>query len=276
VTYAARLTELTALGPVVCVGADPHPEILSAWGESDSAAGLGAWARRLVSVVTAAGVSVVKPQVAFFERHGIAGMTVLSELLGDLRTAGQIVIADAKRGDIGSTMEGYADAWLRPGSDFEVDALTLVAYQGIGALAPALERALDHSKGIFVLAATSNEEAWQTQSAVRWDGLTVAAGVMRDLTDWGRANAPSADGTLGAVVGATVDQSGLGLDLASHPTMAILAPGYGAQGAKLADAKRHFPHSQHLLAVSARALLGGGPEGFHSRYARALEEVRSR
>lgn len=272
-TFGARLRALTTSGPIVCVGADPHPEILRAWGESDNPRGLASWSRRFVEVLSGAEVVVVKPQVAFFERQGVAGMTVLSELLGALRGGGLLVIGDAKRGDIGSTMEGYADAWLRPGSDFEVDALTLVAYQGVRSLAPALERARDNSKGVFVLAATSNEEAWGTQSAVRADRRTVAAGVIAELTEWGRDNGGELESCLGVVIGATVNQATMGVDLSEHPAMPILAPGYGSQGASFADVGGHFPHSHHVLAVSARALLEGGPDDFVPRYSRSRAEI---
>ena len=90
---------------------------------ADSGEGLGQFVHTIVPLILDSGCSVVKPQVAFFERHGLAGMRALAVLLGDLRSHGIVTIGDAKRGDIGSTMEGYAEAWLTPGSDFEVDAL---------------------------------------------------------------------------------------------------------------------------------------------------------
>lgn len=272
-SYAARLGALTQEGPVLCVGIDPHPALLAAWGEEDTAAGLGSWARRVREVLGDAGVSLWKPQVALFERHGVAGMAVLAELLGELRTSGAVVIGDAKRGDIGSTMEGYADAWLKPGSDFEVDAVTLVAYQGVGALEPALRRALENAKGVFVLSATSNPEAWETQRAMRADGLSTAQGVLHDLGQWVEHNCPDQPESFGVVVGATVDQASLGLRLAEHPTMPILAPGYGAQGAGLSDVRQHFPHSRHVIAVSARALFDGGHTVVSERVTVATREV---
>lgn len=272
-TYRERLTALTGAGPALCVGVDPHPAVLAAWGLDDTPAGLGVWSRQLTDSLLDAGVAIWKPQVALFERHGVPGMAVLSELLGGLRTSGALVVGDAKRGDIGTTMEGYADAWLHAGSDFEVDAVTLVAYQGVGALEPALVRATEHGKGVFLLSATSNPEAWPTQGATRADGLTVAAGVVRDLAQWVHDNAPETKEAFGVVVGATVNQEALGLRLQNTPDMPILAPGYGAQGATLSDAGAHFPHSRHLLAVSARALLDGGPDAVRERVSQALREV---
>lgn len=272
-SYGARLSALTAGGPALCVGVDPHPAVLAAWGEDDTSAGLSVWAHRVREVLSDAGISLWKPQVALFERHGVRGMAVLAELLGELRVSGALVIGDAKRGDIGTTMEGYADAWLKPGSDFEVDALTLVAYQGVGALEPALARAAEHDKGVFVLAATSNREAWPTQGATRADGLTVAAGVISDLNQWVHRNSPQQDECFGVVVGATVDQRSVGLRLEDTPGLPILAPGYGAQGARLSDARGAFPHSRHLLAVTARAVLDGGPGVVGDRVSNAMREV---
>jgi orotidine-5'-phosphate decarboxylase len=224
--------------------------------------------------VASSGVTVVKPQVALFERCGVAGMKALASLLGSLREAGLLVIGDAKRGDIGSTMEGYADAWLRPGSDFEVDALTLVPYQGLGALEPALERAHDHNKGVFVLAATSNPEARVTQSARRDDGHTVAGGVVHDLHVWASQRGFPPE-TYGVVVGATVDTRALGVDMAALPGMPVLAPGYGAQGAALSSARDDFAGSRHLLPVAARSVLSAGPEGLVQAIDGALAEVAS-
>ena len=271
-TYAARLQALTASGPALCVGIDPHPALLESWGFCDTVEGLTCWSALVGDLVASSGATVVKPQVALFERCGLGGMKALASLLGSLREAGLVVIGDAKRGDIGSTMEGYADAWLRPGSDFEVDALTLVPYQGLGALEPALRMAHDHNKGVFVLAATSNPEARVTQSARRDDGHTVAGGVVRDLHGWVSSGDFSPE-SYGVVVGATVDTGALGVDMAAFPGMPVLAPGYGAQGATLASAGADFAGCRHLLPVAARSLLTAGPDGLLHAIGSALAEV---
>jgi orotidine-5'-phosphate decarboxylase len=274
-SLSSRLVTLTDRAPALCVGLDPHPSILLRWGFGDDAQGLKGWSERVCDLVLAGNLSIVKPQVAFFERHGVAGLSALASLLGTVRQAGVLVIGDAKRGDIGTTMEAYADVWLVPGADFEVDALTVVAYQGVGAITPALDRALSFDKGAFVLAATSNPEATDTQRALRADGLSVAAGVVQELDAWVSAQSAPAE-AFGVVVGATVDQSLAGIDLGAYPRMPILAPGYGAQGASLSTISEHFPASRHVIPVAARSILESGPDGFSLAVDAARSEIGAR
>jgi len=118
-------------------------------------------------------VALVKPQSAFFERHGSAGIAVLERVLADAREAGTLVLLDVKRGDIGSTMGGYADAYLTDGSPLAADAVTLSPYLGFGSLDPALTRAASTGRGVFVLARTSNPDGAVVQLAER-DGRAVA------------------------------------------------------------------------------------------------------
>lgn len=258
----------------LCVGIDPHASVLEAWECADTEAGLASFLSAIVPALSASGVSVVKPQVAFFERHGVAGMRQLAVLLGELRAQGITVIGDAKRGDIGSTMAGYAEAWLRPGSDFEVDFLTVVPYQGVGSLTPVLDLAARHSKGVFVLAATSNPEAYETQTAVRADGKSLAHGVVDDLALWVREN-PGTQSHIGVVVGATVDLADFGLDLRDYAGMPILVPGFGYQGAKLSQAKSLFPDTSPVYAVVARSILLSGEAGMADSVLTADIELRS-
>ena len=260
--------------PVLCVGIDPHGSVLEAWGLPDSAEGLGDFVSAIVPLLGESGCSVVKPQVAFFERHGVAGMRSLALLLQEVRSHGIVAIGDAKRGDIGSTMEGYAEAWLTPGSDFEVDALTVVPYQGVGALEPVLGLAAEHSKGVFVLSATSNPEAWETQRAMRSDGLSVASGVVSDLAAW-VARHPTTVSTHGIVVGATLATADFGVDMTNYPGMPILAPGFGHQGAALSSAQSLFPETSPVVAVVARSVLQGGEAGFLEAVRLAESELSS-
>lgn len=259
-------------GHQLCVGIDPHPAILKAWGHHDTPAGLESFAQAIVNLVGESQTRFVKPQVSFFERHGVKGMGILHTLIAELRSSGVFVIGDAKRGDIGSTMEGYATAWLSPGADFEVDALTVVPYQGLGALAPVLDLAADEGKAVFVLAATSNPEAFTIQHAMRADGLSVAAGVIGDLAQWVSQH-PGTEGSHGVVLGATLTFNDWDFDLSSAPSMPVLAPGFGYQGAALRDCRTLFAASRPVLAVVARSVLQGGPDLFLSSVASAQREL---
>ena len=257
----------------LCVGVDPHPAVLADWGYPDTPEGLHLFVGRVAAELRSAGVRIVKPQVALFERHGIAGMTALAALLADLRNGGLLSIGDAKRGDIGTTMAAYAQAWLTPGADFEVDAVTVSPYLGVRALVSALELAAEHQKGVFVLAATSNPEASYLQSSRGPRGDTVARQVFAELDAFHSLH-PDTRATHGVVVGATVDQSALGLDLAKAPGMTVLAPGFGAQGVDLSDASSLFPNTERLLPVAARSLVSGRAEGFADRIRHAQSELR--
>lgn len=269
--FAERLRgALDTYGPL-CVGIDPHAHLLAEWGLPASAA--GARDLGLRTIEAAAGVvAAVKPQVAFFERFGGAGFAALEEVLAAARASGLLVIADAKRGDIGSTMAAYAETWLSPGSPLEADALTVSPYLGPDSLRETLTGAVRQGKGVFVLAATSNPEATALQSAqpvdvAAADGQTVAARVARDVT-WvnGSAAFTGGLGPVGLVVGATVDRFALGLTdevLAGAP---ILAPGFGAQGAEPAELRTLFGVvARNVLANESRSILAAGPEALAGR-----------
>lgn len=271
-TFTTWLTSLEGRGPVLVLGLDPSPEILSAWGEPDSVRGLHRWSAVVAEEVVRLRIPCVKVQVAFFERHGIGGFTVLHELLGSLRAAQVQVIGDAKRGDISTTMEGYADAWLRPGGDFEVDSLTVNPYLGFGALEPALSLAEESGKGFFALAATSNPEAHSVQGATASGGASVAATIIHEVQQW-RLHHPSS--AAGVVVGATVDHDALGISSSLERGLPILAPGYGAQGALLEEVGAHFPREVQVLPVVARSVLRTGREGCERAWIQSLESVSS-
>ncbi|MET2012661.1 orotidine-5'-phosphate decarboxylase [Microbacterium chocolatum] len=264
-SFGRRIREsLDRFGPL-CVGIDPHPHLLSEWGLNDTPAGVRDFGLRVVEAATGR-VGVVKPQVAFFERFGAAGFAALESVLASARAAGLIVIADAKRGDIGSTMDGYSAAWLTPGSPLEADALTVSPYLGPESLRATLTGAVRLGKGVFVLAATSNPEAAALQTARTVDveaeeDQSVARRVARDIA-WVNGSAAFGGelGPIGLVVGATVDRHEFGLTddvLAGAP---LLAPGFGAQGASPADLPRLFGAvAAHVLASESRSVLSAGP-----------------
>jgi orotidine-5'-phosphate decarboxylase len=257
----------------LCVGIDPHAELLTTWGLPDSAAGAREFGLRVVDA-TAGRAGIVKPQVAFFERHGAAGYSALETVLAEARAADLLVIADVKRGDIGSSVDAAGEAWLQPGSPLEADAMTAVAYQGFGSLDPVLARARRHGKGVFVLAATSNPEGAATQRALRADGLTVAAGVVADAASRNGGAPPGALGSVGVVLGATVSLVESGIDPASLARTPILAPGFGHQGASLSDGPAIFGGLiQNVLVSVSRSILQAGPDAVAGSIESAAREV---
>lgn len=274
-TYANRLAQELAARRHLCVGIDPSAEVLSRWGLDDSAQSAERLGRELVAA--AAGVAAcVKPQVAFFERFGAGGYAALERVLADARAAGLIVIADAKRGDIGTSLAGYAEAWLTPGSPLEADAMTVAAYQGFDSLTAAFDLVRQHGKGLFVLAATSNPEARGVQTAVRSDGRTVAQAVVEDALAFENPTDVQVN-SVGVVLGATLDLADFGIAAqAHHATRAlpVLAPGFGAQGARIEDAKAIFGGlSWALLANESRSILQGGADGLASRILARSEAI---
>ncbi|WP_447912794.1 orotidine-5'-phosphate decarboxylase [Microbacterium phyllosphaerae] len=264
---------LSAHGPL-CVGIDPHASLLRSWGLTDDARGVRDFGLRTVE--GAAGrVGVVKPQVSFFERFGSAGIAALEDVLSAARAAGLIVIADAKRGDIGSTMDAYAEAWLTPGSPLEADALTVNPFLGVGALDGAFALAQQHDKGLFVLAATSNPEAEGLQRAVSETGRAVSADIIAVVSSRNAEHSNAGEwGSFGFVIGATVDWADAGI-AAFTPTAPILAPGFGTQGATPADLHRRFGAiSDAVIASESRSILSAGPAGLAAAIDARVAEYR--
>ncbi|MFF1879205.1 orotidine-5'-phosphate decarboxylase [Leifsonia sp. NPDC058230] len=265
----------------LCVGIDPHEHLLEAWGLTASASGVREFG--LAVVEAAAGrVGIVKPQVAFFERYGSAGYAALEEVLAAAREARLLVIADAKRGDIGTSVAAYAEAWLTPGSPLEADAMTISAFQGVGSIAEPVRLAETAGKGLFVLAATSNPEAESIQKAIVSTGpragATVARAIIDDVTSINQTQPAQAFGTVGLVLGATVDLSSYGIDTATASAVAtpVLAPGFGYQGAQVRDVARLFGSLAGGVIVSeSRGLLNAGPRALADAIGNRAAEVRS-
>ncbi len=270
----------------LCVGIDPHDVLLREWDLRDDAAGAREFALRTVDAA-AGRVGIVKPQVAFFERFGSAGYVVLEEVIASARSQELLVIADAKRGDIGSTVDAYATAWLDEGSPLESDAMTLSAFQGIGSLSSALDLAERRGKGVFVLAATSNPEGMSAQQALvrsgPFEGMTVAAGIVAGVMEHNRAQvgpghgAPGRFGCAGLVIGATVDLAGTGIrvgSLAATPSPPVLAPGFGHQGVPLDALEKTYGAAAPQAIVSAsRSIASAGPRGIADEISRHVREV---
>lgn len=252
VSFGERLRERAAERGRLCVGIDPHAGLLQDWGLANDIAGLREFSRRCVEAF-ADTACVVKPQVAFYERFGSAGYAVLEETLDALRDTGALVIADAKRGDIGSTMEGYASAWLDPDSPLRADAVTVAPYLGLGALKPAIAAAEQNGAGVFVLAATSNPEAVELQSFQK-AGVSLAQHVVDYCRDFNQNRSAA---VLGIVVGATVSSP---LDLGGF-NGPILMPGVGAQGGTVADIARITADATEWSFPNvSRSVLSAGPD----------------
>ncbi|WP_052193248.1 orotidine-5'-phosphate decarboxylase [Microbacterium sp. ZOR0019] len=249
---------LGARGPL-CVGIDPHAALLASWGLSDDAQGVREFGLRTVEAATGR-VGFVKPQVSFFERFGSRGIAALEDVLAAARAAGLIVIADAKRGDIGSTMDDYARAWLTPGSPLEADALTVSPFLGVGALDGAFALAGEHHKGLFVLAATSNPQAEGLQRSTASDGATVSASIISEVSGRNAEQVAAGEwGSFGFVIGATVEWAPAGIE-PFEPVAPILAPGFGAQGAAPSDLRPRFGAlSNAVIASESRSILSAGP-----------------
>ena len=271
--FGARLADAVAARGPLCVGIDPHAPLLASWGLADDADGLARFTDTVVDAL-AGSVAVLKPQIAFYERHGSRGLAVLEDGVTRARAAGALVLLDAKRGDIGSTMDAYAD-YLRPDHPLAVDALTVSPYLGPGSLQPAVDTARLCGGGLFVLARTSNPDAgtfqhalvgersvaqvvvdtvrgWNTPGWVVGDPLPDVAAVRDQASHFGPTT-----GSFGVVVGATVPELDVDLDGLGGP---ILAPGLGAQGGSPADLRRLFGTGRAVVPTVSRDVLAAGPD----------------
>jgi orotidine-5'-phosphate decarboxylase len=275
--FGQRLADAVAARGPLCVGIDPHVPLLERWGLPDSPEGLARFTDAVVNAL-AGTVAVLKPQLAFYERHGSRGLAVLEDAVARARAAGALVLLDAKRGDIGSTMDAYADH-LRPGHPLHADAMTVSPYLGPGSLQPAVDTARQHGGGLFVLARTSNPDAGTLQHAVVPDGArqrTVAQVVVDTVRGWNTPGWVVGDplpdvaavrdlgsrfgavtGSFGVVVGATLPR--LDVDLAGLGGP-VLAPGLGAQGGSAADLRRLFGADVAVVPTVSRDVLAAGPD----------------
>jgi orotidine-5'-phosphate decarboxylase len=250
--FGARLAEAKSRRGPLCLGIDPHPELLRAWDLPTTVDGLAAFCDACIEAFS--GFAVVKPQVAFFEAYGAAGYAVLERTIAALRSAGVLVLADAKRGDIGSTMAAYAAAWAGD-SPLAADAVTASPYLGFGSLRPLLEAAAATDRGVFVLAATSNPEGATVQRA-HFDGRMVSQLIVDQAAVVNRSATPAEPGYVGVVLGATVFEAPDVSELGGP----VLVPGVGVQGGRpeaLGGLGGAAPGQ--LLPAVAREVLRAGP-----------------
>ena len=251
-TFFDRLSARIDQAGALCVGIDPHPSVLDAWGVSRDPSGVEKMALGTVEALSDT-VAAFKPQSAFFEQWGSAGIAVLEKCIRTIHEAGGLVILDVKRGDIGSTMTAYARAYLSDGP-LSVDAITVSPYLGFDSLLPAIELAEANDRGVYILARTSNPEGAEIQLGCTTGGHVVAQSIIDHATTRNRTTGTNA---VGLVIGGTHDS--LGVDLASY-SGSILVPGIGAQGGTISGVRTAFSHTQALLLPSvSREVLNAGP-----------------
>ncbi len=270
-SYGERLQQVVRERGPLCVGIDPHPGVLRAWGLDEDVRGLERCARGLVEAL-ADDVAVFKPQSAFYEAYGSAGVAVLERVLADVAATGALSLLDVKRGDIGSTMDAYASAYLGEGSPLAADAVTLSPYLGFGSLDGAIELAATNGRGVYVLALTSNREGPQLQHARTEDGRLVGQVVIDEAAD---RNAGPGPGHVGVVVGATIGRADVDF---SGLNGSILAPGIGAQGGTAADLVEVFgPAARLVLPSTSREVMAAGPtaEALHDAVRATVAAMRA-
>ena len=254
--FPERFAKLRAMHGPLCFGLDPSGALLSEWGVGDTPDGL----ERFVDIVVEAAVgsvAVVKPQSAFYERHGWQGIKALARLVSECRSGEVLVLLDAKRGDVGSTNDAYAEAYFGPGAGIPVDALTVTPYLGLAAMRPIIDQARSAGGGVFVVTRSSNPEGRTIQEARGPDGLTVE---QRLVVEIGALNLEGGGGvgSVGAVFGPT-HAPPADMDLAAMHGL-FLAPGLGAQGATVADVAACFQACpDRVLPSASRSLLASGP-----------------
>ena len=255
-SFAARFAAVRDRYGPLALGADPHGPLLEEWGLPDDADGL----ERFTDILLAAAhdtVGLIKPQSAFYERHGWRGIRALSRLVATARGAGILVVLDVKRGDIGSTNDAYAQAYLGPGAPLEADAVTVHPYLGLAAMSAFVDRAHEAGSCLLVVTRSTNPEGRAVQAARVNSGASVEQQLLHGIGALNARLAPGKIGPVGAVIGpAPLDPP---LDLAAANAL-FLAPGVGAQGATPADVARTFAACPDRVMPSAsRSLLAAGP-----------------
>ncbi len=250
-SYASRLAAAVADRGRLCVGIDPMPSVLDAWRLPHDVQALERCSRAIVELLGDR-IAVFKPQSAFFEAYGSRGIAVLEQVLTDIREAGALSLLDVKRGDIGSSMAGYADAYLGEDAPLRADAITLSPYLGVGSLRPAIDAAVAGGQGVYVLARTSNPDGAGIQLAAT-DRGTVAQLVV----DEARELNVLSENAIGLVVGATHAEAGCRLDDFNG---SILVPGIGAQGGTVEGLTSIFGAAiGRVLPTASREVIGHGP-----------------
>ena len=244
--FSDRLIEAILAKDSRCiVGLDPRIDLMPSFVPGDACAAITEF-HELVLDAVADLVPAVKPQLAFFEQYGVAGMQAFENTVRAAKRRGLLVIADGKRNDISSTAEAYANAYLRPGegdcdAGFDCDALTVTPYLGRDSLAPFVEACKKHGKGLFVVLKTSNPGSKDFQDQrLETTGRPLYETIASALNELGEGLVgESGYSSVGAVIGATFPEEGRRLR-SWIPRALILVPGYGAQGGSAKNAAECF------------------------------------
>ena len=263
--FSARVLALIDERSPLCLGIDPA--------SAETATEAEAFASALLDAALDS-VAAVKPQMAYFERFGSAGLDVLARVCERTRAAGVPVIVDAKRSDIGSTMAGYGQAYFGPDAPLQADAVTLTAYLGLAALAPLFDQMAAAGGGAFVVVCSSNPEGLPLQTAHLPDGRLVAEWLADEIA---QQNERLGGQSIGAVIGATCGSWARG-PLERLRGAPVLAPGLGAQGGTFEEAGRLFAGSEdRVLLPMSRALTKDGldPSALRERVHEFAELARS-
>lgn len=254
-SFAARLHQKIVEHSPLCVGVDPSAALLKSCNLPNTPDGAFEFGRRVLEAADFR-ISLLKPQSAFFERFGSAGLKAVEELTTLARSREVLVLLDGKRGDIDTTGAAYAEGYFSATTTLRVDAVTTHVYLGLAALDPFLDIAVRAEGGVFVVVRSSNPEGRELQTARLANGETVAQNLCREIT---LRNRKQGEGLqyLGAVVGATCDDAAETVD--AMPQSFILAPGVGAQGATIQDVLKRMPSARgRVLPNVSRAILANG------------------
>ena len=235
-----------------CLGIDPSAELLRLWDLEDNVDGLARFCETVGGWVSGR-VAAIKPQIAFFERFGSAGMGVLEGFVSEVRRQGNLTIIDAKRGDIGTTAAAYGDAYFASTSSLRTDGLTVHPYLGVSALDAIFSRAHLVGGAVFVVVASSNPDGLMLQAATTSDSQQVAVAIARDVRRWNEgANAKVGGAVLGATRAGALDSI-----LEALGSAPVLMPGIGAQGADFGDLTRLSGHERIIPSASRSVLTAG-------------------
>lgn len=269
-TFAARLQQKIAEHSPLCVGVDPSASVLKSCDLPNTPEGAFEFGKRVLEAADFR-ISLLKPQSAFFERFGSAGLKAVEALTSLARSREVLVLLDGKRGDIDTTGAAYAEGYFSSTTTLRVDAVTVHVYLGLAALDPFLDIASRAEGGVFVVVRSSNPEGRELQTARLANGETVAQNLCREITLRNRRQGDSL-GYIGAVVGATCEDAAE--TVAALPQSYILAPGVGAQGATLQDVLTRMPSARGrvLPNVSRAILANGGSVGDIRTTIRALQD----